>query len=379
MVLLAAGIDLALRVDPDPILASRAPAWTTSSPGAWSAPTASTSGPRCAAARPTGCSATVAPRAMSGCRRWTAWSTTNCLVDELEVDADGNFEMILSADEHEGTGCAIDGRPSDSDRAALLLRLGHRGAVVAADRARRRRGRSRRIARSTRTWRCRGSSSRWATSSTPTSSSSCTSALRRRPTASCRRSTAPRWARPPRTGRSSVVASWSPTKRSSSKSNRRQGVYWSYSLGNPWWETIHYGRHQSSLNGHQAVVDSTGSLRVVIASARIPGVANWLDTAGHSNGPMILRCVRTETAPVTDAARGEVRRHRRRTARRHHDGHPRPERAAIIDARRRAVQKGSPDDLLRRRARRRRARRDRARTTSARPTTAKAWSAPSRR
>ena len=29
-----------------------------------------------------------------------------------------------------------------------------------------------------------------------------------------------------------------------------------------------------------------------------PGVANWLDTAGHSQGPIILRCVRTETAPV---------------------------------------------------------------------------------
>jgi hypothetical protein len=27
-------------------------------------------------------------------------------------------------------------------------------------------------------------------------------------------------------------------------------------------------------------------------------VANWLDTAGHSNGAMLLRCVRTETAPV---------------------------------------------------------------------------------
>ena len=33
-------------------------------------------------------------------------------------------------------------------------------------------------------------------------------------------------------------------------------------------------------------------------SARDPGVANWLDTAGHSNGAMILRCVRTETAPT---------------------------------------------------------------------------------
>jgi hypothetical protein len=76
-----------------------------------------------------------------------------------------------------------------------------------------------------------------------------------------------------------------------------QGLYWSYSLGNPWWETIDYGAHQSSLNGHQAVVDDDGTLRVVIAHED-PGVANWLDTAGHSAGPIILRCVRTETAPV---------------------------------------------------------------------------------
>jgi hypothetical protein len=76
-----------------------------------------------------------------------------------------------------------------------------------------------------------------------------------------------------------------------------RGLYWSYSLGNPWWETIDYGRHQSSLNGHQAVVDDDGLLRVVIAHED-PGFANWLDTAGHSAGPVILRCVRTETAPV---------------------------------------------------------------------------------
>ncbi len=75
------------------------------------------------------------------------------------------------------------------------------------------------------------------------------------------------------------------------------GLYWSYSLGNPWWETIDYARHQSSLNGYQAVADDDGLLRVVIAHED-PGVANWLDTAGHSAGPVILRCVRTDTAPV---------------------------------------------------------------------------------
>jgi hypothetical protein len=45
------------------------------------------------------------------------------------------------------------------------------------------------------------------------------------------------------------------------------------------------------------VIDADGMLRVVIAHED-PGFANWLDTAGHGEGPVILRCVRTETAPV---------------------------------------------------------------------------------
>ena len=114
-----------------------------------------------------------------------------------------------------------------------------------------------------------------------------------------------------------------------------QGLYWSYSLGNPWWETIHYGRHQSSLNGHQAVVDSDGLVRVVLCG-RDPGVANWLDTAGHSNGAMILRCVRTTTAPTPiarvvafdDIASALPADTQRVTA---------AERAAVIERRRRAV------------------------------------------
>jgi hypothetical protein len=76
-----------------------------------------------------------------------------------------------------------------------------------------------------------------------------------------------------------------------------EGLYWSYSLGNLWWETIDYGNRQSSLNGFQAVVDDDGKVRVAVAH-QDPGLANWLDTAGHSEGPIILRCVRTQTAPV---------------------------------------------------------------------------------
>jgi hypothetical protein len=76
-----------------------------------------------------------------------------------------------------------------------------------------------------------------------------------------------------------------------------EGLYWSASLGNAWWETIDYARHQSSLNGYQAHADEDGIVRLVVAHDD-PGVANWLDTAGHSGGPIIMRYVRTESAPV---------------------------------------------------------------------------------
>ena len=116
-----------------------------------------------------------------------------------------------------------------------------------------------------------------------------------------------------------------------------QGLYWSFSIGNPWWETIDYANHQSSLNGHQAAVDDDGVVRAVIAHED-PGIANWLDTAGHSAGPVILRCVRTETAPVPvtrvvafSQLGGVLPRGTRRVTT--------AERAAVLQARRTAVSK----------------------------------------
>jgi hypothetical protein len=76
-----------------------------------------------------------------------------------------------------------------------------------------------------------------------------------------------------------------------------EALYWSVALGNHWWETVDYANHQSSLNGHQAVLDADGVLRAVVAH-RDPGVANWLDTAGHRQGPMIFRWLRADAAPV---------------------------------------------------------------------------------
>jgi hypothetical protein len=78
-----------------------------------------------------------------------------------------------------------------------------------------------------------------------------------------------------------------------------EALYWSVSLGNYWWETIDYANRQSSLNGHQAVVDPDGVFRAVVAH-RDPGVANWLDTAGNHHGAMIFRWLRAAAAPVPE-------------------------------------------------------------------------------
>ena len=63
---------------------------------------------------------------------------------------------------------------------------------------------------------------------------------------------------------------------------------WSFELGNFWWQSIDYVDHSSSLNGFQAVKSGDGRYRLVIA-LEDPGVPNWLDPAGHSEGVVIYR------------------------------------------------------------------------------------------
>jgi len=77
-------------------------------------------------------------------------------------------------------------------------------------------------------------------------------------------------------------------------------LYWSVTLGDPWWKSIDYANHQSSLNGHQAVIDGDGAFRAVVCQED-PGMANWLDPAGFRHGPMIVRWLRADAAPVPDA------------------------------------------------------------------------------
>jgi hypothetical protein len=86
--------------------------------------------------------------------------------------------------------------------------------------------------------------------------------------------------------------------------------YWGIQLGSFWMEPIDYANHQSSLNGHQAVLDPDGVFRAVV-SAHDPGVPNWLDTAGHSEGAMLIRWLECDDGPrptTKKVALGEVRK-----------------------------------------------------------------------
>jgi hypothetical protein len=72
--------------------------------------------------------------------------------------------------------------------------------------------------------------------------------------------------------------------------------YWSVLLTDQVFNTIDWDKCQSSLNGHQAVLDSDGKFRAVIAT-RDPGVANWLDPAGHCKGIIQVRWYQANSAP----------------------------------------------------------------------------------
>lgn len=70
--------------------------------------------------------------------------------------------------------------------------------------------------------------------------------------------------------------------------SRSDARYQGIQLGNPWFVTPNYIEHQVSLTRAQARVDDDDRLRFVV-SALDPGVANWLDTAGNTEGYLFLR------------------------------------------------------------------------------------------
>ncbi|SBS71070.1 conserved hypothetical protein [uncultured Mycobacterium sp.] len=300
LVLLAAGVDAALRADPDPILSVQATStddiitWGMECPDGLYTGAALRGGESYRLFGNRGTARYVGLQTMNG-----IVSTSNALVDELDVDPDGNFEIILSADERAGNWMPIAGdNPTltvrhffydwDTEVPSSLKIERITSAAEAKDRSvdpdvavsRQLVALGDFVHDNVKFFLDFGGAPPVNGFLPGIDRSSMGAAAENRPVIG-------RWALGPD---EALILEVKPP----------QGVYWSYSLGNPWWETIHYGRHQSSLNASQAAVDSDGLVRVVLC-ARDPGIANWLDTAGHSNGAMILRCVRTETAPTPTA------------------------------------------------------------------------------
>jgi len=72
--------------------------------------------------------------------------------------------------------------------------------------------------------------------------------------------------------------------------------YWQTQLCDVWFRTMDWATHQTGLNHMQTRVDADGRFRVVIAH-RDPGVQNWLDTCGHPEGMIQYRFIWTKNRP----------------------------------------------------------------------------------
>ena len=77
-------------------------------------------------------------------------------------------------------------------------------------------------------------------------------------------------------------------------------TYWAVQLGDVWYQSLDWWNRQSSLNGHQAVVGTDGVFRAVIAH-RDPGITNWLDTTGATQGCITFRWNQATFQPAPTA------------------------------------------------------------------------------
>ncbi len=87
--------------------------------------------------------------------------------------------------------------------------------------------------------------------------------------------------------------------------------YWNVQLNDELWNAVEYIYRQSSLNGHQARIDSDGRFRAVI-SLEDPGVHNWLDPGETLRGMLIGRWLGCSSHPVPTLTRvplPELRKH----------------------------------------------------------------------
>ncbi len=87
--------------------------------------------------------------------------------------------------------------------------------------------------------------------------------------------------------------------------------YWNIQLNDPLFNALDYVYRQSSLNGHQGHVASDGRFYAVIA-LEDPGVPNWLDPAGYTEGGIYGRWYDCDSEPLPTVTRvklADIRAH----------------------------------------------------------------------
>lgn len=73
--------------------------------------------------------------------------------------------------------------------------------------------------------------------------------------------------------------------------------YWAVEFGNYWWETMDYRYRLASTNCHHATMEDDGEL-IVVVSHNDPGLPNWLDPSGHSEGYITFRWMLADNCPI---------------------------------------------------------------------------------
>lgn len=74
-------------------------------------------------------------------------------------------------------------------------------------------------------------------------------------------------------------------------------TFWNFQLDNIWMESLDYRFHRVHVNKHSAKTNPDGSVTIIVAE-RDPGHGNWVDTAGHEHGTMLLRWTGAKEHPV---------------------------------------------------------------------------------
>jgi len=116
----------------------------------------------------------------------------------------------------------------------------------------------------------------------------------------------------------------------------KQVRYWGLATLDPIFNTIDWVNNQSSLNGFQARPDADGKFRAVL-SLSDPGVANWLDPAGHPRGMLQGRWFEADSGPTPTAKLVKLKDLRRHLPESTPSVTP-EERDAALRARRRGAQ-----------------------------------------